>query len=253
MPRTVVIVQARMTSTRLPGKLLLPLAGKPVLAHLLARVSAITGIDEVCLAIPEGADQDPLAKLAGEVPGVTLVRGPEQDVLARFVRAIEATGADIVVRVTSDCPFADPRIASGILALKRETGFGYVRNSFESGLPQGLDIEVIDAAALLQAAESNPDDYEREHVTPYLWRRPDLFPVLMVDHRPDRRNWRFTLDTPADYEFAKAVYGRLYAADPLFGYKEITALLAREPQLLSLNAATEQKPYAGAPDALAAR
>lgn len=251
--RTIVIVQGRMTSTRLPGKLLKPLAGKSVLAHVLSRVSAIAGIDGVCLAIPDGKAHDLLAAEAAVVAGVTVVRGPEEDVLARFAAAIAATKAETVIRVTSDCPFADPAICGGLLALKRASGFGYVRNAFESGLPQGLDIEVIDAALLLAASRSNPDAYEREHVTPFLWRRPEQFPVLMVDHRPNRRHWRFTLDTPADFHFAEAVYDRLYPGNPLFGYRDIAALLEREPTLLALNAGATQKPYAGNPDALAGR
>src|SRR5262245_36903690 len=97
-----------MTSTRLPGKLLKPLAGKSVLSHVLARVSAIAGIDGVCLAIPEGAAHEPIAAEAAAMPDIAIVRGPEDDVLARFVRAIEATSATTVIRVTSDCPFADP-------------------------------------------------------------------------------------------------------------------------------------------------
>lgn len=251
--RTIVIVQGRMTSTRLPGKLLKPLAGKSVLLHVLSRVSAIDGIDGVCLAIPDGATHDPLAVEASGLRDIAIVRGPEDDVLSRFVRVIEATGAETVIRVTSDCPFADPAICGGLLALKRATGFGYVRNTFESGLPQGLDAEVIDAELLVAASRSNPDAYEREHVTPFLWRRPEQFPVLMVDHRPNRRHWRFTLDTPADYRFAEAVYQRLYPGDPLFGYRAIGELLEREPALLTLNADAVQKPYAGSPDALAAR
>jgi spore coat polysaccharide biosynthesis protein SpsF len=251
--RTIVIVQGRMTSTRLPGKLLKPLAGKSVLSHVLTRVLAISGIDGVCLAIPDGAAHDSIAAEAAGSPEVTVVRGSEDDVLSRFVRAIEATKAKTVIRVTSDCPFADPAICGGLLALKRATGFGYVRNAFESGLPQGLDAEVIDAELLLTASRSDPDAYEREHVTPFLWRRPVQFPVLMVDHRPNRRDWRFTLDTPADYRFAEAIYGRLYASDPLFGYRAIAELIDREPALLSLNADAMQKPYEGSPDALVGR
>ncbi|GIK79312.1 MAG: glycosyltransferase family protein [Pseudorhodoplanes sp.] len=246
--RAIAIVQARNTSTRLPGKVLLPLAGTALLDHVLNRVSAIAGLDGACLAIPEGTAHDGLVALAARRADVMLVRGSEDDVLSRFVTAIEATGADTVIRLTADCPFIDPGICAGMLALQRASGFCYVRNAFESGLPHGLDVEVVRAASLIEASRRNPDSYEREHVTPYLWRRPAEFPALLVDHRPDRRHWRLAVDTPQDYELAQAIFARLYPADPMFGYAAIAALIDREPELIKINAACRQKPYQGRPD-----
>jgi spore coat polysaccharide biosynthesis protein SpsF len=247
--RVVVIIQARMTSQRLAGKVLLPLEGRPVLAHVMSRASKIAGVDGVCLAIPEGPAHEPIAALAASIGGVDVVRGSENDVLARYAAAIDATGADLVVRITADCPFLDPALVAALVGIARVTGAPYVRNSFESGLPFGLDAEVVQSAALRIAHREAADPYEREHVTPFLWRRPERFPCLMVDRRPDRRHWRLVIDTAEDYAFAQAVYRELYPANPLFGFGAIEALIGRRPELLAINGSVAQKEYAGRPDA----
>lgn len=249
MSKTVAIIQARMTSTRLPGKVMKPLAGVPLLGRVLERVARIDGIDGICVACPDGDAHEPVAEYASKYPGVTVTRGPEDDVLSRFEAAIEATGAETVVRITSDCPFIDPEVSAAVIAAFHTGSWVYARTSFDSGFPHGFDTEVIRASALIEAAGEATDAYEREHVTPFIWRRPDRYPAVHLDARPDRRCWRLVVDTQADYATARTVYDRLMAAHPKFSYQDIIALFAAEPYLLAVNDANGKPVSGAAPDA----
>ncbi len=243
----VAIVQARMTSTRLPGKVLKPLAGAPLLRRTLERIMRINGVDRVAVALAEGGMHDPaLAALDGL--DVVVVRGPEDDVLARTAEAVRVTGAATVVRITSDCPLIDPAVSAAVLAAYTAAcpaGAAYARTAFDKGYPLGFDTEVLGAEVLLQADAAAGDPYEREHVTPYIWRRPEAFPAVMVDARPDRRHWRLVVDTPEDYALANAIYDALYPENPAFGYTELCALFQARPELLKINAHVGQNAYVG--------
>jgi spore coat polysaccharide biosynthesis protein SpsF len=242
-PRTpvVAIVQTRMTSSRLPGKILKPLAGVPLIRRMIERMQRIEGLDRVAVALAEGTVHDPVV---GALDGldVTIVRGSEHDVLARHAAAARATDAATVMRVTSDCPLLDPDVSAIVLTAymdARGSGVRYARTSAQSGYPHGFDTEVFDAAALYEADAEATDPYEREHATPFVWRRPDRYPAVIVDTKPDRRNWRITVDTEADYRLASAIYDALYPANPNFGYDDIIALFEARPDL---RAAAEQAP-----------
>ncbi len=232
---TFAIIQARMTSTRLPGKVMKPLAGVPLLGRVLERVARIEGIDGICVACPDGEAHEPVADYASKLPGVTVTRGPEDDVLSRFKSAIEATGAETVVRITSDCPFIDPEASAAVIAAFRAGSWVYARTSFNSGFPHGFDTEVVRASVLIEAAGEATDADEREHVTPFVWRRPERYPAVYLDARPDRRHWRLVVDTQEDYALARAVYERLYAERPDFGYSDLIALFEAAPDLLAIN------------------
>lgn len=245
--RTVAIIQARMTSTRLPGKVLKPLAGAPVLNRVVERVRRIEGVEVVCVATPGGSAHDPIAELVGSLDGVALARGPEEDVLRRFVIAAELTGAGTVVRITGDCPLVDSRASAAVISAYRAGGVPYARTSFDSGYPLGFDTEVVTVEALRTADREAVDPYEREHVTPFIWRRPERFPAVHVDYRPSRRSWRLVVDTAEDYELASRIYDTLYAADPAFGLAELESLFAVQPELLKINAAVPDTPYIGVP------
>jgi spore coat polysaccharide biosynthesis protein SpsF len=242
--KTVAIIQARMTSTRLPGKVMMPLAGEALLARIVQRARAISGIEMVAVALPEGSAHDPIAALCMAL-NVPAVRGPENDVLKRYRIAADALGAEIVVRLTSDCPFLDPQASGAIVAAMLSARLPYGSNHMESGYPLGFDTQVTTIAALREADEEARDPYEREHVTPFLWRHPERYPALYVDRRPSLRHWRLVVDTPEDYALATSVYDALYSADPLFGLGHIERLFAEQPELLTLNAHVTQKPYEG--------
>ena len=243
----VAILQTRMTSTRLPGKVLKPLAGAPLIARVAERVSRIEGLDKVVIALAEGEAHDPvLAALAG-LP-VMVVRGSEQDVLARTAAAARAAGAATVMRVTSDCPFIDPAVSGGVLAAykaARPAGIRYARTAFDSGFPLGLDTEVFAVRALYEAEGAATDAYEREHVTPYIWRRPEAYPALLIDARPDRRHWRLVVDTEDDYRLASTLYDALYPDNPGFGFADICAILEAAPELLQINGHLKRHDYVG--------
>jgi spore coat polysaccharide biosynthesis protein SpsF len=241
------IVQARMTSSRLSGKILLPLAGKPLLYRMLERVMRISGIDKVVLALAEGAIHDAAVDAISDLD-VLVVRGSEQDVLARTAKAAREARADTVMRITSDCPLLDPGVSGTILQAYADgigDGLRYARTAFDRGFPLGFDTEVFSSQLLYEADRTSTDPYEREHATPYIWRRPERFPQKVITGSPDRRDWRLVVDTADDYNLANAVYDALHPSKPQFGYRELIDLFEKEPQLLRLNAHVEQRPYVG--------
>ena len=244
---TVMIVQARMTSTRLPGKPLAPLAGEPMLVRVMNRLKCVKGIDEFVVAAPKGDEHDQIVDCAQSIGDVAVVRGSDEDVLERTADAVRATNADIVMRVTSDCPMVDPGVSAAVLAAFRRSGVAYARLAFSRGFPLGFDTEVFSAEVLLLAEKEAIDPYEREHVTPFIWRRPERFPAIYLDHNPDRRHFRLVVDTPADLKFAQAVYDELYPTNPEFNFSSLITLFERRPDLLEINRDVQQTPLVGVP------
>lgn len=241
------VVQARMTSSRLPGKVMMPLAGAPLIRRTVERVARIAGVDRVVVALAEGAVHDPVA---GALVGLDamIVRGSEFDVLSRTAAAVRASGAATVMRITSDCPLVDPAVSASVLQAYfagSAAGICYARTAFDEGFPLGFDTEVF-AATLLHAAETEArDPYEREHVTPFIWRHPDRYPSVILTAQPDRRSWRLVVDTQEDYRLVSAVYDALYAKNPNFGFPDLCALFEAQPNLLQINKHVEQRPYVG--------
>jgi spore coat polysaccharide biosynthesis protein SpsF len=245
----VAIVQTRMTSTRLPGKVMKPLAGAPLIRRMIERVLRIEGLDRVVIALAEGAKHDPvIAALKGM--DVSIERGSEDDVLSRYAVAARASRAATVMRVTSDCPLLDPEVSGMVLnayADGRVDGIRYARTNSKSGFPLGFDTEVFEVAALFEAEVQATESFDREHVTPFLWMtRPDRYPSVTVTGEPDRRNWRLTVDTEADYRLASAIYDALYRDNPHFGYVDIVALFAARPDLRAAAEGTSAPAHASA-------
>lgn len=203
--RRVAIIQARTGSSRLPGKVLKTLGDQKVLTRVVARVGAAERIDAVVVATSDLPGDDAIEALAG-AHGWTCVRGSEQDVLSRFDAAVRESGADIVVRVTSDCPLFSPRILDEMLAAFDSETTDYMSTNLpERTFPVGLDCEVMRADALLTASAEATDPYDREHVTPFLYRNPDRFRI--AGHAAPRRmeDIRITLDTPEDFARLEAL------------------------------------------------
>ncbi len=239
--RTNVIIQARMGSTRLPGKVLMPLAGKPALSHLLSRVSVAATVDRIILATSGLRADDPIAGWCTE-NGVPCVRGSESDVLARYIAALEAHPSDIVVRVTGDCPLMDPEIIDHLVRTLEghPSAPDYHSNTLPPRMiPHGLDVEVFRAEALRRAGRDAASPDEREHVTPYLYRNPQIFTVLRADHPEDISRHRWTLDTPEDHRFLDKVLGALPPG--AFSWRHTLGVLAKNPDWLSINSAIAQK------------
>jgi glutamate-1-semialdehyde 2,1-aminomutase/spore coat polysaccharide biosynthesis protein SpsF len=233
----IAIIQARMGSSRLRGKVLEDLGGASVLARVIARARAIPGIDRVGVASPDTPENDPIAAEA-ERQGAPVHRGSEHDVLARYAGAAEAWGAKVVMRVTSDCPFLDPDVSGGVLALFEKGGLDYASSIDPRTWPKGLDTEVFSAGALREAHGEATLPGDREHVTPYIRRAPHFRRASTRCPRDDSGgdfgDWRWTLDYPEDLDFCRAVQARANVELPNFN--DIRAILAREPALADTNA-----------------
>jgi spore coat polysaccharide biosynthesis protein SpsF len=190
------VIQARTGSRRLPGKVLTDIGGMPSLELQLRRLQGLR-VDALVVATTDQPGDDPVADLATRL-GVEVVRGPEDDVLARFVVALEAHPADEVIRLTADCPLTDPTLVEAVLGLRRRTNADYASNSIIRTFPDGLDVEVVSATALRAAAGAATDAFEREHVTPFLYRRPHEFRLAALVGEHDYGDVRWTLDTADD-------------------------------------------------------
>jgi spore coat polysaccharide biosynthesis protein SpsF len=244
--RTVVIVQARMGSTRLPGKVLKELSGRPMLTHLLQRLGECRNVDDVWVATTWAPDDDAIVTTAAEA-GAGVWRGPEEDTLSRYLGAAEAAGADVVVRVTGDCPLIEPGVIDAAVALRRDEHVDYVSAGSSSKLPRGLDCEVFTRTALATAATVDMDPASREHVTLAIFHRPELFDTLLwpAPAELQRPHWRLCVDEPADFELVEKIYERLWNPDEIIRFEQVAALLEAEPELAAINAEVKQRAYPG--------
>ena len=234
MAPSAVIVQARMSSTRLPGKVLEELSGRSVLSHVLSRCGAIEGIDVVCCAITRGGADDAVAAEA-ERCGVQVFRGSKDDVLDRYHQAAETLGAGVVMRVTSDCPLIDPAVCAGVLGLRSAEGLDYVSNIQERQWPRGLDCEVFTMETLNRAAEEARSPFEREHVTPWMRQHPSIRRGNYSGPGGSVAEQRWTLDYPEDLEFFRALAEKLPPPPAQPGWREIADVLADHPELVEIN------------------
>jgi spore coat polysaccharide biosynthesis protein SpsF len=237
------IVQARMTSTRLPGKVLSPVLGRPLLVHQFERLKRVRQADVLCLAITTNRTDDPLAALGKEMD-VHVYRGPEDDVLARYHGAASQLRARTIVRVTSDCPLIDPAVIDRVITRfkERHPAEAYVSNTVVRTFPRGMDTEVFSFEALAEAHREAVEPAEREHVTPFLIRRPDRYPPGQVLLDPDSHRHRWTVDTPDDLELVRRMLENLLPDRPEFTLEDGLELLRRHPGWAALNAHVEQKP-----------
>ena len=191
-----------MSSTRLPGKVLMLLNGKVVLEHVLERAQMIEGVDEVVLAVPQREDTTLLKAVARKLD-VRTVEGPLENVLERYAIAAVKSKADVIVRITSDCPLLDPVVSSAVVKLRRQNGAKYASNVHPRSWPKGLDTEVFTSAALVEAYRDATDQHDREHVTPYIVRNSPR--LNYPSHRFDLSEIRWTLDTPEDLRHLRAL------------------------------------------------
>jgi spore coat polysaccharide biosynthesis protein SpsF len=248
----VAIIQARMGSTRLPGKVMLPLCGHSVLAQVIARAEAARGIDRVMVATSVGAEDDVVAAEAARC-GAAVFRGSAEDVLARYHGAALAAGARTVLRITADCPLLDPELVSAMLARFRQSEaaaqrLDYLSNTLARSYPRGLDAEIFTFAALARCHAEATLPHQREHVTPYLYEHPALFAIENYAGTPDLSAHRWALDTPEDWELIQAIYARLGSGRTVFPSAAVLALLEAHPELVALNAHVVQKaPFEAGP------
>lgn len=219
-----------MGSTRLPGKVLMRIGGTTVLDHVLTRCRAIAGVDVVCCAIPDSASSDPVAAEARRI-GVEVYRGSENDVLDRYWQAARALKADIVMRVTSDCPLLDPAVAAEVLALRTRKNVDYACNNMPPTWPHGLDCEALTFTWLERAAREAKAPPDREHVTPYVRNHPESRKANFPCPDASLAKHRWTLDTQADLDFMRALFPRLPAGSAGWNWRAPLAAVTADSAL----------------------
>lgn len=238
--RIAAIIQARMGSTRLPGKVLKPLMDGTVLSHVIHRLQASELINEIVIATTTSQIDDAIQEETSRV-GVRCYRGSEHDVLSRYYEAASEIDANIIVRVTSDCPMIDPFLVDEVIRLLIDQRADYASNVLERTLPRGLDAEVFTMKALTIAYEKAEHPEQREHVTPYLHQHPEIFKIVGHKHEVDYSQYRWTLDTPEDWQLISEIYELLYEPMKLFLWLDIMELMEQHPELAQINAHIEQK------------
>jgi len=241
--KTVAIIQARFASSRLPGKVLMDLGGQPVLAWCVLRLQRARSVDQVVVATSQDAADDAIVRLC-QAHQWPVYRGSQYDVLDRYYQAARQLRAEVIVRVTADCPFIDPGLVDQVVAEFHRTGADFAANRLPPPLkrtyPIGLDTEVCSFAGLERAWKEAKEKFEREHVMPYFYDQPGRFKVHVVNHDPDYGSLRWTLDTAEDLNLLRAVVERLGGRMD-FSWQEVLALFQREPELARINAAVKHK------------
>ena len=256
--RIIAIIQARMSSSRLPGKVLLDIAGQPMLAHVVARTSKATTVNNVIVATTTDVSDDPVAAFCHS-KGISNIRGSLHDVLDRYYQAASQAKADVVVRVTADCPVIDPALIDDCVNTLLEDSFDFSCNRLPSPwsrtYPIGMDTEVCTFRALKKAWEESTKTIHREHVVPYLYEGVELktvssqisegisqrgFKIAQLHHEPDYGNMRWTVDTPEDLEFMRQLFNRFNNRDD-FSWQDILHLIQKDPELATINSSVRHK------------
>lgn len=240
--KVVAIVQARIGSTRLPGKVLKDILGKPMLWHMVNRLRFSNKIGDIVLAIPDSAQDDRLEQFAKEL-GLKYFRGSEDDVLSRYYQAAAKFGGDVIVRLTSDCPLIDPGVTDRVIEEHLNSDADYTSSCINRTFPRGLDTEVFNFEPLKRAYKEAERDYEREHVTPYIRLHPEIFKLKSVEatgklRRPDLR---LSVDTEEDLKLIREIFKQLYREGKIFYIEDVIDFVNKYPKLAVINAHVRQK------------
>jgi spore coat polysaccharide biosynthesis protein SpsF len=230
----VAVLQARASSSRLPGKVLLPICGEPMLARQIERIARSNRITRLIVATSTDRSDDALDALCKCI-GVDVFRGSLENVLDRFYQAASRVGPAYVVRLTGDCPLADPAVIDAVIAFCIDGGFDYATNALEATFPDGLDVEVMTIEALREAWEKATLPSEREHVTPYIHRNPARFKIGHYKQCVDHSDLRWTVDEKLDYELVCKIYDELYPTNAAFASGDILRFLDANPELKVYN------------------
>ncbi|MGH6933711.1 MAG: cytidylyltransferase domain-containing protein [Dongiaceae bacterium] len=224
------ILQARMTSSRLPGKVMKPILGRPMLARQIERLSRSRRIDELLVATSEEPSDDPIAELC-QALGIAVFRGSLSDVLDRYYRAASTRGPSHVVRLTGDCPLTDPGIVDAIIEFGLDGDYDFASNAMRRTFPVGLDASITRFRCLEEAWREAKLPPEREHVTLFLYSRPERYRLGKFVQTADRSHLHWAVDEAQDLAFVTRVYEALYPDRPIFGTQDILDLLARRPEI----------------------
>ena len=245
MTGTLAIIQARMSSSRLPGKVLMDICGEPMLKRVIERVHLAKSIDQIVVATSTNPTDDEI-QLWCEKHSLNCFRGSMQDVLDRYYYAASGYDPKWVARITADCPVIDPGLINATIRACVEKNVDFTANRlpppFHRTYPIGLDVEVSTFAALKRAWQEAKTQAEREHVFPYLYDEPGRFKIHILNHEPDYGSLRWTVDTAEDLKLIREIYQRFQPRID-FGWEEILQLVEREPELMQINSATRHKNY----------
>lgn len=238
------IIQARLGSTRLPGKVLKKLSGKSVLEHVIYRVSKSNLIDQIIVATTTNKEDDKIVDECLKI-GVNYYRGDENNVLSRYYETAFDKGYETIIRITSDCPLIDPKIIDNMIRYfnneNEKYQLDYLSNSLKETFPRGFDVEIFTFNSLKEAYENATLEYEKEHVTPYIYLNQDKFTIKNYYNSNKYQNYRLTLDTYEDYLVIKNIYDNIYKEDSMFFYEDIISYLNQYPEIANINQHIKQK------------
>jgi len=257
-PRVVAIIQGRMSSSRLPGKILADIAGQPMLQRVFIRTSRSATVTETIFSTTTDPSDDPVAEYCN-FSGIPFTRGSLFDVLDRYYQAAQGAKADVVVRITADCPVMDPALIDDVVSTLLDEEYDFVANRlpppFHRTYPIGLDVEACTFEVLGKAWQESRETFHREHVMPYFYEGVELsavsrqlsegisprgFRIALLNHTTDFGDYRWTVDTPEDLEFMRQLYSRFDGRDD-FSWKEVLDLVHKEPKLMEINAGVQHK------------
>lgn len=247
MSKVVIIVQARMGATRLPGKPLKAVLGKPLLAYLLDRLKRVKKADEIIVATTDKPQDYKIVEVCQEEK-IPFFCGSEEDVLDRYYQTAKKSAADVVVRVTGDCPLIDPEIIDQVIHFFLKGGFDYACNTLERTFPRGMDVEVFSFAALEKAEKEAKAPEEREHVTPFFYRQPEVFKLGGFTRQDNQARHRLTVDTQEDLILITLLLERLIPEKKDFSLEDILRVLQENPEWERINANVPQKPLCQCPE-----
>ncbi|MBA3957014.1 MAG: glycosyltransferase family protein [Parachlamydiaceae bacterium] len=239
-----IFVQARMGSTRLPGKVMMPVLGKPLLEFLTERLARSSEANSYRILTTTESIDDPIADFchSNHIP---CFRGPNEDVLSRYYQAAQLYPADAFVRITADCPLIDPALIDQVISTFRKEHhlYDYMSNSLVRTFPRGMDVEIFTSEALTKAFQNAPSASEREHVTLYMYQNPQKFRCKNIPSPTNLQQYRLTVDTPEDYTLIKLILEDLYPRCPQFTLSDIITLLKSHSDWLLINAHVQQKKH----------
>lgn len=243
MMNKIAIIEARMSSTRLPGKVLRQIIGRPMLALLVERLQCAQQLDGVVVATTVNPADDPIETLTRKL-GIGCFRGSEEDVLGRVLQAANAFAAEVIVEITGDCPLIESTKVDAMLSSFMKMSIDFMVNRLDGSYPDGMGLRIFKKELLHKIDHLTKDPVDREHVTLYVWEHPELFSIHHFNNRLNPKYWdlRLTVDTPEDFDLISKIFEELYPANRNFGLPEIIDLLERKPGMLDINRHITAKP-----------
>ena len=246
--KVLAILQARMSSRRLPGKVLKPIMGEPMLARQIERLRRAKTIDRLVVATSNDPSDDAIAALCAKL-GADCFRGSLDNVLDRFCKAAELYQPEQVVRLTGDCPLADPEVIDAVVRFHLDGGYDYSSNTLHPTFPDGLDVEICRTACLAEAGREAGSPFQREHVTPFLYQQPGRYRLGDFRRSPDLSALRWTVDNAEDFDLVCRIYAALYPSRPDFALDDIRVLFENNPDLVKINAGYRRNEGSAEPSA----